>query len=170
MTGILSVLSVLAPSHPDTFHSFHSGSITSLSLSCELLFSSTCFRSTGSIASRNLVQHYVPVVYLFDPIIVLCDPIIILNAKSWRVSWKRDKVLISNIRSISIVQVHADIQVRGHCSHHQPWWKLSFPVHLCLTQATITPLIGGILSWMFSILFITAVPTTYHNMGTIFWT
>ena len=39
----------------------------------------------------------------------------------------------------------------------------SFPVHLCLTRAPITPLIWGILSWLLSMLFITAVPTTYQN-------
>ena len=47
---------------------------------------------------------------------------------------------------------------------------LSFPVHLCLTRVAITPLIWGILSWIFSMLFITAVPTTNQNTRTIFCT
>ena len=46
----------------------------------------------------------------------------------------------------------------------------SFPVHLCLTRVAITPVIWGILSWIFSTLFITAVPTTYQNTRTIFCT
>ena len=45
----------------------------------------------------------------------------------------------------------------------------SFPVHLCLTRVAITPLIWGILSWIFSISFITTVPTTYQNMRATFY-
>ena len=46
----------------------------------------------------------------------------------------------------------------------------SFPVHLCLTRVAITPLIWDILSWIFGMLFITALPATYQNTRTIFCT
>ena len=44
---------------------------------------------------------------------------------------------------------------------------LSFPVHLCSTWAAIVHLTGGIVSWIFDTLFITAVSITHQNTRAI---